>query len=233
MPSNIGAPGKEQFSNAIMSFRNLHIHAALNALFLFRSEVIANDELSFRGGADDKTRDHFFGQLINCDRWRRRVTHNPENQDLGTQIEKAINAGGVIEGGGKPFGSDNVQHGPGGMIVLSKALDGSDPDLPLFSMLNLRSANCLTIVGGIDVAIVEWTRLESRFRRKGITVMDSMRIYGTYQDLYGFIDAFLGDKNLVDVAAGVLATEEPRGPLNAPNRVGEQPFNPIGQNVAK
>ena len=74
----IGAPGQEQFRRAITTLRNLHIAAALSPLVTMRSELLANDELSDRGGVDDPTRDHLITLLVNCDRWRRRVTHNPD-----------------------------------------------------------------------------------------------------------------------------------------------------------
>lgn len=79
----IGDPGREQFRRAIVTLRNLHIAAALSPLFTLRAELLANDELSDRGGFDDPTRDHLVRLLVHCDRWRRRVTHNPEEQDLG------------------------------------------------------------------------------------------------------------------------------------------------------
>ena len=49
----IGDPGKEQFRRAIVTLRNLHIAAALSPLFTMRSELLANDELSDRGGFDN------------------------------------------------------------------------------------------------------------------------------------------------------------------------------------
>lgn len=216
----IGDPGKEQFRRAIVTLRNLHIAAALSPLFTMRNELIANDELSDRGGFDDPTRDHLIQHLVHCDRWRRRVTHNPDQLDLGDKIEKAIDTKQQIDIGENPFGGDDVQNQSGGLIDLPFALDGSDSDIPLTSSLKLKSTHSIVLLGAIDKAIVAWTRLNSRDRTRFITSYDSMRIYGHYQEILGYLTAFGGDKNRVDVAQ-VLPTDEPLGPDDSPNRKGE------------
>lgn len=218
----IGAPGKEQFRDAIVEMRNRHIAAGLAPLFLMRAEVLGNDELENRMGMDTVTQRHFIQLLVNCDRMRRRVTHNPNKSPLGDQIEKAIDPNATIEQGPTPFATDDVQHGSSGLMELPWALDGSDPDIPLRSQFKIKSQNALLLMGAIDEAIVAWTRLQSNGRSRFITVMDSMRIYGRYQEILGYLLAFGGDENIVDVAQ-VLPSEEPRGPENSPNRVSETP----------
>lgn len=213
----IGAPGLEQFRRAITKMRNLHIVAALSALFTLRNELIANDEMSDRGGFDDPTRDHLIQHLVHCDRWRRRVTHNPDNLPLGDKIEKAIDSKETIDIGENPFGGDDIQNQSGGMIDLPFALDGTDPDIPLMSQLKLKSTHAIVLLGAVDKAITAWTRLESRDRTRFITSYDSMRMYGHYQEILGYLIAFGGDKNRVDVAQ-VLPSEEPLGAEDSPNR---------------
>jgi hypothetical protein len=213
----IGDPAKEQFRRAIVQLRNLHIVAALTPLFTLRAELLANDELSDRGGFDDPTQAHLKALLVACDRWRRRVTHNPDNVDLGDKIERAMNTGNVIELNDSPFGGADIQNQSGGLIDLPFALDGSDPDIPLLSQLKLKSAHALVLLGAIDKAIVAWTRLNSRDRTRFITRFDSMRIYGHYQEILGYLEAFGGDANRVDIAQ-VLPSEEPLGPGDSPNR---------------
>ncbi|MEZ6051504.1 MAG: hypothetical protein R3C02_08975 [Planctomycetaceae bacterium] len=213
----IGAPGQEQFRRSILTLRNLHIAAALSPLFTMRSELLANDELSDRGGFDDPTRDHLLAHLVNCDRWRRRVTHNPDHEDLGDKIEKAIDTNVTIGIGENPFGGDDIQNQSGGLIDLPYALDGSDPDIPLQSQLKLKSTHALVLMGAIDKTIVAWTRLNSRDRTRFITRYDSMRVYGHYQEILGYLRSFGGDENRVDVAQ-VLPSEEPLGPDDSPNR---------------
>jgi len=213
----IGEPGKEQFRRAITTLRNLHIAAALSPVFTLRAELLANDELSDRGGFDNPTRDHLTNLLVHCDRWRRRVTHNPDKEDLGDKIERAIHTGNVIDIGVNPFGGDDIQNQSGGLIDLPYALDGSDPDIPLQSQLKLKSTHAIVLIGAIDKAVVAWTRLNSRDRTRFITRFDSMRIYGHYQEILGYLLSFGGDDNRVDVAQ-VLPSDEPLGADDSPNR---------------
>ncbi|MBX3442381.1 MAG: hypothetical protein KF774_08230 [Planctomyces sp.] len=216
----IGQPGQEQFRRAIVTLRNLHIAAALSPLFTMRSELLANDELSDRGGFDNPTRDHLLQHLVHCDRWRRRVTHNPDLAPLGDKIERAIDPNAQIDAGDRPFGGDDIQNQSGGLIDLPYALDGSDPDIPLQSQLKLKSTHAIVLLGALDKVVVAWTRLNSRDRTRFITRYDSMRIYGHYQEILGYLRAFGGDDNRVDVAQ-VLASEEPLGADDSPNRKAE------------
>ena len=215
----IGTPGAEQFRRAITTLRNLHIAAALSPVMTLRAELLANDELSDRGGFDNPTRDHMLALLVHCDRWRRRVTHNPDALELGDKIERAIDPSAQIEVGHHPFGGDDVQNQSGGLIDLPYALDGSDPDIPLTSQLKLKSTHAIVLLGAIDKAVVAWTRLNSRDRTRFITRFDSMRIYGHYQEILGYLIAFGGDENRVDVAQ-VLPSEEPLGAADSPNHKG-------------
>jgi len=216
----IGDPGKEQFRRAIVTLRNLHIAAALSPLVTLRAELLANDELSDRGGFDDPTRDHLIQLLVHCDRWRRRVTHNPDHADLGTKIEQAIDTKASITISDNPFGGDDIQNQSGGLIDLPFALDGTDPDIPLTSQLKLKSTHAIVLLGAIDKAVTAWTRLNSRDRTRFITRFDSLRVYGHYQEILGYLISFGGDTNRVDVAQ-VLPSEEPLGPDDSPNHKAE------------
>jgi hypothetical protein len=217
----IGSPGKEQFRDAIVELRNLHIAAGIAPLMLLREEAVTNDDLTDRGGMDDATRDHFLMLLGNADKWRRRLTHNPDDLPLGDKIQEAIDATAALEDADNPFGGDDIQMGSGGLYQLPWAFDGSDPNIPLNSILELGGQNGVILIGAIDRAIVAWSRLNSRDRTRFITQTDSMRIYGHYQQVYAFLMTFGGDANRVDVAQ-VRATDEPRGPANSPNRKTEQ-----------
>ena len=212
----IGDPGKEQFRRAIITMRNIYIAAGVQPLILMRQELIGNDELSDRGGCDDPTKHHLTTLLVNADRWRRRVTHNPDSADLGDKIEQAIDVDERIMIGENPFGGDDIQNISGGLIDLPFALDGSDPDIPLASSLRTSSMNSLILLNALDRSIVNWTRLASRDRTQFITRFDSMRVYGDYQAILGLLNSFLGDDNRVDVAQ-VLPSQEPLGPTDSPN----------------
>lgn len=212
----------EQFRRAITVFRNRHIIALLEPLIAFRTELIANDEFMDRGGTDDPTKDAFIGLLAECDKIRRHVTHNPDKKPLGDKIAKAIDADATIEVGDSPFGGDDIQMQSSGLIDLPYKLDGTDPDIPLNSKLKpqfIKSKGFL-ILGLIDQTILNITRLNSRDRSWGITQQDSMRIYGHYQTILGYCRMYLGDANRVDVAQ-VLPSQEPLGPTDSPNMLGE------------
>lgn len=215
-------PGKEQFRRAITEFRNIHIIAAMQPLMLMRSELIANDEFSDRGGTDSPTQYHLKTHLLNCDKIRRHVTHNPDNLPLGDKILLAIDPNGTADVGENPFGGDDIQNASGGLIDLIWPLDGTDPDIPLMSQLTSKFKQSVggILLGAIDRCIVNWTRLNSRDRTRFITRYDSMRIYGSYQEILGFVNQYLGDENRIDVAQ-VLPSDEPLGPKDSPNLAGE------------
>lgn len=211
-----GDPGKDQFRNAIVTLRNHHIAAGLQPLILLRSEIVHSEDLADRGGLDNPSRDHFLQLLAAADKWRRRLTHNPDGADLGTKIATAIDTGQDISAGENPFGGDDIQMGSTSLYDLPWDFAGGDPNIPLNSQLNM-SGNGLILLGAVDQAIVSWTRLNSRDRSRSITAQDSLRIYGLYEQIYAYLMTFAGDANRVDVAQ-IEATDEPRGPANAPNR---------------
>jgi len=223
----IGEPGQGEFRNAVVELRNLHIAAGLSPLMTLREELTTNDDLRDRGGFDDSTRDHFLGLLGKCDSVRRHVTHNPDSLPLGDKIAKAIDADAVIEDAENPFGGDDIQMGSGGLYFLPWDLSGADPNIPLANSLEW-SNNGMLLLQAINRSIVAWTRLNSKDRTRFITQKDSMRIYGHYQEVFAFLQTFGGDANRVDVAQ-LRATEEPRGPENAPNRKSELPGDQLGK----
>lgn len=215
----VGDPGKEQFRNAIIEVRNHHVAAGLQPLMLLRTEIVHSEDLADRGGLDSPSRDHFLSLLQNADKWRRRVTHNPDGQPLGDKIAKAIDATAEITDADNPFGGDDIQAGASSLYQLPWDFSGADPNIPLNGQLNM-SGNGRILLGAVDMAIVTWTRLNSRDRSRFITRHDSMRVYGHYQQILAYLLTFAGDENRVDVAQ-IEATDEPRGPGNAPNRVTE------------
>lgn len=211
-----GDAGKEQFRNCIVTLRNHHIAAGLSPLMLLRSEITHSEDLADRGGLDTPSRDHFLQLLINADRWRRRLTHNPGNEPLGDLIAKAIDASAAIEDSPTPFGGDNIQMGSTSLYDIPFDLSGADKNIPLNGALTF-SNNGRLLLGSVDATIVAWTRLNSRDRSRFITRHDSLRIYGLYQQIMAYLQTFAGDENRVDVAQ-VEAMDEPRGPENSPNR---------------
>lgn len=212
-----GDPGKEAFRNAIVTLRNHDIATGLQPLMELRRELVHSEDLMSRGGLDTASRDHFVTHLARCDQFRRRVTHNPSGKPLKVLIAEAKDPTGEIESGAMPFAGDEIQQGSTGLYILMWDLSGADVDIPLASTLTLSGFGELFLLA-IDSTIVAWTRLESRHRSRGITMEDSTRIYHLYQRIFDGLMAFAGDDNYVDIAQGVLASEEPRGPENAPLR---------------
>jgi len=231
----VGEAGKEQFRNIIIEFRNTHIVAALTGLFQFRSQIIGNDEFQARGGVDTTTQKSLLTHLQQCDKWRRVISYNPDPDSLEERVKQALDPANLIAGTPKtgqppdqplqpsvnPFGGDEVESAPGQLLQLPWAVDGSNPDIPINSMLNFRSGVGFVMLQACDSAIVGWTRLESRFYTRWITIKDSLRMYSHYMQLLEYLTIFGGDRNLLDFPAGVQPSEEPRGPGNAPNMVGE------------
>jgi len=231
----IGAPGKEQFRDAIVELRNVHIIAAMQPLIDMRGEITANDEFKMRGGLDNTTRDHIKQHLQRCDKWRRVVTYNPDGEAIDEKIKKAVDPTNLINGAKyagestkdplkmeeKPFGADDIQSAPGPLRQIPWSLDGDDENIPLNSRLNFRNGAGFLLLQSVDAAIVGWTRLESRHSTRFITPFDSMRIYQYYVQILEYLEIFTGDVNRVDFAAGVRPTEEPRGAENSPNMASE------------
>src|SRR3954469_4106014 len=86
----VGAPGVEQFRDAIIEFRNSHIIAAMTPLLTMRSQIVLSDSFKEQGGMTTTAQNYFCALLQDCDKWRRVVTYNPDRSDLGGQIKIAI-----------------------------------------------------------------------------------------------------------------------------------------------
>lgn len=232
----VGDPGKEQFRNAIVEFRNSHIMAALTGLMGFRSQIIGNDEFQARGGIDTTSQQSLMTHLQHCDKWRRVITYAPNRESLEDRVKRAIDTRNLITGENltgqlstdplkvddQPFGGDEVQGAPGQMLQLPWAIDGTDLNIPLNSALNFRSGNGFVLLQAIDAAFVAYTRLESRNYARFITIKDSLRMYGHFIQILEFLHIFAGDRNSLDFPAGVLPSEEPRGAANSPNMAAEK-----------
>ena len=84
----------------------------------FRSEVVSNDEFGVRGGLDETTKNHYIEHLCwPADRMRRRVTYNPEKMPIwATSLNGRPIPIETLLGSTVPFGGDDVQESPGGLI---------------------------------------------------------------------------------------------------------------------
>lgn len=219
----VGAPGLEQFRNAQVRLRNISLVGYLGQIFLLREEFLANDEMAVRTGFDTATLHHLNQLLDNADRWRRRITHNPDDLDLKVLVEKSRDTTETIEKtlNVKSPGGDEIQREAGGMFDLPFALDGSDPNIPLMSALELRNPTALVVYIAIDRHIVAATRCEDRLSTYRITPYTSLMLFGGLQEIHTVINEFGGDQQRLHIAAGTRRSEEPRGPLAAANAKSE------------
>jgi hypothetical protein len=217
----IGTPGAEEFRDIVLKHRNRHIAGGMARLMDLREEITTNDDLRLRPGVDATTKRHLIQLLQSADLMRRHVTFNPETLDLGDAIAKAIDPDAKVEVSSVPYGGDEIQMGSNGLYLLPWDFSGADPNIPLASTLVLSNMGML-LLSSVNMALVAWTRLESSKRGQFIYVNDSLRIYGYYQQILGCIEDIGGPENFVDFAQ-VRATDEPRGPVNAPNRRTETP----------
>jgi len=219
---NIGAAGREQFRNIIVVHRNHDILTMMTPLMLFREEVVNSEDLQDRGGLTSPAQRHFLMHLKRCDQVRRLVTHNPEDKDLGTLIEEAVDVNLPMTEGAKPAASDGIQHGATSEYVLPWAFDGSDWNVPLLSQLLIPSGHGTLLLAGIDALLVAITQMNSTEMSHHITRFDSLRMYELMCRILTALLRFGGDENRIDVAQ-MRATDHPRGPQNAPNRRTETP----------
>jgi hypothetical protein len=104
---------------------------------------------------------------------------------------------------------------------LGYALDGSDPNIPLLSQLNIRNPLAKVVLGLIDKSIMDATRCEDRFLTSYITPETSVLLYGSLQSLWVGISQYGGSANRITIVQGTLPGEEPRGPQSAINSAGE------------
>lgn len=221
----IGAPGKEQFINAIVQLRNLDLIAYIGQVLQTRAEWLSIDEISTRSGFDQAVLNHMNTHLQNNDNWRRRITYNPNKGDIKTLTSDATDVTGTLEKSqaADPTspGGDEVVRGGGGIISLPWALDGTDPNIPLLSQLQLRAPMGLIILGAIDRHIVAATRLEDRNSTHRITPFASLQLVGGLQEIWSALNDFGGDSNRLPINSGVQRSEEPQGPAAAPNALNE------------
>jgi|APSaa5957512493_1039668.scaffolds.fasta_scaffold80265_2 hypothetical protein len=215
-----GQPGVESFRRVITKSRNYHFVALMSQLKVFRQEVVSNDDLKNRGGLDTTTQQHFLTHLAMVDKLRRRVTYNPEGLDVKSILPAVIDVDNNVTTDplGKTASGDVVQGQSGAEFDLPFHFDGTDPDFPPHSKIQLESPLGVGTVGLIDQSFVVISRLESRHRTKYVYYEDSMRIYQMLEMIFEELKFLGGDENRVDIA-NPLASDEPLGVDSSPNRV--------------
>lgn len=144
------------------------------------------------------------------------TTNNP------TSTAGAPGTGGALTTGGTPpVIRPNTKRPAAPLRSLRWALDGSDPNIPLNSQINIRNPLATVILGMIDKAITDATRCEDRFLTNYITPETAVLLYGSLQDLWTGISQYGGSANRVTIVQGTMPNEEPQGPGAAINSAKE------------
>lgn len=214
------ALGKDTFEDVITRFRNRSIHTYVGHCLLFRGQILQEGEFGVQSGWDTATNEFIIEHLVQLDMLRRKITHNPKSTDIKTLIERARNLSISIadeQDEYAPLGEE-ITRPAGREFDLPYKLDGSDPNIPVLSDVDLRNVDARMFLTALDQHIVEATRLDSRFATYRITPKESIMLYASLCELFDIAVSFGGDDNRVSIPHGVRPSEEPRGPSASPNR---------------
>ncbi len=213
-------PGHDTFEDAITRFRNRSIHTYAGHCLLFRGQILQDGEFGVQSGWDTATNQFIMEHLVRLDFLRRKITHNPQKIDIKTLEERARDLSISLPDDVNEFSpaGEEVARPAGREFDLPYRLDGSDPNIPLLSQVDLRNVDARMFVTALDQHIVEATRLDSRFATYRITPRESLMLYASLAELFDMAVSFGGDENRTPIPHGVRPSEEPRGPSASPNR---------------
>ncbi|MFH1924375.1 MAG: hypothetical protein ABIP48_31370 [Planctomycetota bacterium] len=212
--------GRDTFEDAITRFRNRSIHTYAGHCLLFRGQVLQDGEFGVQSGWDTATNEFIMEHLVRLDFLRRKITHNPQQLDIKTLQERARDLSVSLPDDineRSPAGEE-VARPAGREFDLPYRLDGSDPNTPLLSEVDLRNVDARMFVTSLDQHIVEATRLDSRYATYRITPRESLMLYASLCEMFDMAVSFGGDNNRVPIPHGVRPSEEPRGAGASPNR---------------
>jgi len=227
---------KDQFRDLIPTFRNRHIVALMQPLVLLHQQIHSNGGLADRSGSDTSFRNLVLRHVFVADGIRARITFNQENDQLSaltipqvsaalmTELQKSQKLD-ALDQGNAPFGGDTVVATTQQLIDVPWLFDGTDDSgmIRLQSELESRfkSGPGYLLFHAVNEAIVAVTQTESRFRSQFISMFDSTRILGHFQQIVTFAMVFMGEDRRLDVPESVLSSERPSGAGSQPNLIGE------------
>lgn len=217
--------GQDTFEDAITRFRNRSIHTYVGHCLMFRGQILQDGEFGVQSGWDTATNEFIIEHLIHLDFLRRKITHNPQNVDINRLTERARDLGVSLpdDVNQKSPAGEEVARPAGREFDLPYRLDGSDPNIPLLSGIDLRNVDARMFLTALDQHIVEATRLDSRYATYRVTPRESLMLYSSLTELFDIAISFGGDANRVPIPHGVRPSEEPRGPGASPNREATPP----------
>ena len=231
---------KDQFRDLIPTFRNRHLVALMQPLVLLHQQIHSNGGLADRSGSDTSFRNLVLKHLFVADGIRARITFNQGNEALGALTIPEVAAALKIElqksqkldslgEGNAPAGGDTIVATTQQLIDVPWLFDGTDQSgmIRLQSELEARfkSGPGYLLFGAINESIVAVTNLESRFRSQFISLYDSTRILGHFEQCVTFAMHFMGEDRRLDVPEAVLSSERPSGATSQPNLIGEASGN--------
>ena len=212
--------GTDTFEDAITRFRNRSIHTYVGHCLMFRGQILQDGEFGVQSGWDTATNEFILEHLLHLDFLRRKITHNPQSLDIKTLEERARNLElSLPDDVSKlsPLG-DEVARPAGREFDLPYSLDGSDPNIPSLSKVDIRNVDARMFLTALDQHIVEATRLDSRFATYRITPRESLMLYASLGELFDMCVSFGGDDNRIAIPHGVRPSEEPQGAQASVNR---------------
>ena len=230
----------EQFRDLIPTFRNRHILAIMQPLILLHQQIHSNGGLADRSGSDTAFRNLVLKHVYAADKVRARVTFNQENVKLSAltipEVDEALKvelakAQGLdtLSEGTAPAGGDTIVASTQQLTNVPWQFDGTDTSgtIRLESELEPRfkSGPGYLVFGAVNESIVAVTQLESRFRAQFLSLYDSTRVLGHFQQIVTLAMQFMGEPNRLDVPEAVLSSERPSGPQASPNILGETSGN--------
>lgn len=231
---------KEQFRDMIPTFRNSHIIVLLQPLVLLHQQIHSNGGLADRSGSNTAFRNLVLKHIFRADQIRARVTFLQENEKLGAltipEVDEALKeelakatAKDNLNEGDAPVGGDTVVGSTTQLIDVPWKFDGTDASgiIRLNGQLEPRfiSGPGYILFNAVNEAIVACTTLESRFNSRFLSLFDSTRVLGHFQQIVTLAMQFMGEDMRLDVPEAVLASERPSGPDTAPNIIGESSGN--------
>lgn len=216
--------GKDTFEDAITRFRNRSIHTYVGHCLLFRGQILQDGEFGVQSGWDTATNEFIIEHLVRLDFLRRKITHNPQELDIKTLEERAKDLSISLpdDVNAKSPAGEEVARPAGREFDLPYRLDGSDPNVPLLSEVDLRNVDARMFLTSLDQHIVEATRLDSRFATYRIAPRESLMLYSSLSEMYDIVVSFGGDANRIPIPHGVRPSEEPQGVTASTNRESKQ-----------
>lgn len=217
--------GQDTFEDAITRFRNRSIHTYVGHCLMFRGQILQDGEFGVQSGWDTATNEFIIEHLIHLDYLRRKITHNPQQVDINSLEQRArdLKVSLPDDVNDQSPAGEEVARPAGREFDLPYRLDGSDPNIPLLSGIDLRNVDARMFLTALDQHIVEATRLDSRYATYRVTPRESLMLYSSLTELFDIAISFGGDANRVPIPHGVRPSEEPRGPGASPNREATPP----------